>query len=928
MRIVTVVLVIAVLVVSIVGTAAAAPPKARINIKGVSPEMVKTGKWKTVSSGLPNVGRGSNVWLEALALNGTVPSSLHFDTLLTATWRILSAPTGSVASIMPIDTSNGLKGFAAVFVPDSLGQYEIGLVVTTANGTSAEMTQFINAAHYVGVGNIVGSADAGKGECAVCHSSKESDWKQTGHATKLERGIQGIEGSKYGPNCIGCHTTGNDKNPSAMNNGFDDVATKYGWQFPDTLKMGNWDSMKENYPEVAKLGNIQCESCHGPGGLHKGVKDKNQMASSFSTEVCGQCHDALNAHPKGQQLAGTAHARSTASGINIESKNRAPCAQCHTAQGFVDVAIKGKPLSAPYANVEPVGCTACHDPHSDKNEYQLRRPSVADACTGCHTNRISSSRGLHESHQGSLLDGSTATPFNGNPVWDNGYMIGNYSGWQLPGYDYPNSSHTDVEEKCATCHMAPAPPDSLYGLPPRTLWMKLGGHTFNVFWDGGTPDSVSKADDIVNPTGCVDCHGTVSAEFVDLSKEKIHVLMDELASLLPKQSNGTPKRFVDTTLTKIQKAGSYNYYFVLNDGSYGVHNHSYATALLKSSIEQLKLGAGASNVAFIKDVPNDQGKQVQIVWDKFPAEDHSFNRVSSYGVWRKDPLAVSKTHPATEVSTFSEMISKKADGARFILGDYVWSFVAYVPAIRAPGYSVMVPTLYDSTVTNGMAWSMFYVSGHTGDPNVMYASMPDSGYSVDNLIPSVPANIARQVVPGGVKFAWDPLTDVDAQYVAVYRGDSPGFNPKDGDPVGTSSSGEYTDNTAVSGGTYYYRLATVDFSGNESLYSDELKVVVLGVEDGGGIPAAFSLAQNYPNPFNPSTDIKYQVPQASHVRITIYNTLGVEVARVVDSEHKAGYFYAKWDGEDNMGRSVSSGIYIYKMEAGEFSMTKKMIMVR
>ena len=81
------------------------------------------------------------------------------------------------------------------------------------------------------------------------------------------------------------------------------------------------------------------------------------------------------------------------------------------------------------------------------------------------------------------------------------------------------------------------------------------------------------------------------------------------------------------------------------------------------------------------------------------------------------------------------------------------------------------------------------------------------------------------------------------------------------------------------------------------------------------MPERFSLEANYPNPFNPSTTIGYGVPENAAVRIAIYNLLGQEVATLVDAPHIAGRYSVVWDGRDQSGSSVSSGVYIYRMSA-------------
>jgi len=93
-------------------------------------------------------------------------------------------------------------------------------------------------------------------------------------------------------------------------------------------------------------------------------------------------------------------------------------------------------------------------------------------------------------------------------------------------------------------------------------------------------------------------------------------------------------------------------------------------------------------------------------------------------------------------------------------------------------------------------------------------------------------------------------------------------------------------------------------------------------------PKTFSLSQNYPNPFNPFTRISYSLPKDCEVRLNIYNVLGQRVRVLVNESKKAGYYYAIWDGKDEGGRQVGSGIYFFRMEAGDFKSTKKMVLIR
>lgn len=90
----------------------------------------------------------------------------------------------------------------------------------------------------------------------------------------------------------------------------------------------------------------------------------------------------------------------------------------------------------------------------------------------------------------------------------------------------------------------------------------------------------------------------------------------------------------------------------------------------------------------------------------------------------------------------------------------------------------------------------------------------------------------------------------------------------------------------------------------------------------------FSLSQNYPNPFNPQTSIRYALPQDAQVRLIIYNILGKKVKTLVDELQSAGYKTAWWDGKDEKGDLVASGVYLYRLEADKFSEVKKMLLVK
>lgn len=125
------------------------------------------------------------------------------------------------------------------------------------------------------------------------------------------------------------------------------------------------------------------------------------------------------------------------------------------------------------------------------------------------------------------------------------------------------------------------------------------------------------------------------------------------------------------------------------------------------------------------------------------------------------------------------------------------------------------------------------------------------------------------------------------------------------------------------------------YDNNSNILTIEVESPVTSVAEGESelLPKVFALEQNYPNPFNPSTTIKYQLPAASEVKITIYNLLGRPVRILIDEEKPAGFYSINWDGLNDRGVKVASGIYLYQIKAkstvGEtFLRTKKLALIK
>jgi subtilisin family serine protease len=144
-------------------------------------------------------------------------------------------------------------------------------------------------------------------------------------------------------------------------------------------------------------------------------------------------------------------------------------------------------------------------------------------------------------------------------------------------------------------------------------------------------------------------------------------------------------------------------------------------------------------------------------------------------------------------------------------------------------------------------------------------------------------------------------------------------------------------NAPNGGGSYFHGQFQVRFRStgsagtfpNDDWFIDNIflgtTVGIVGVEE---LPQSYEIKQNYPNPFNPSTTIEYGLPRGEEVRLVIYNTLGQQVRRLLNQKIEAGKHRVEWDGRNDMGKSVASGVYIYRFEAGNFHRIQKMMLLK
>ncbi|MCK4512594.1 hypothetical protein KAW64_12695, partial [bacterium] len=199
--------------------------------------------------------------------------------------------------------------------------------------------------------------------------------------------------------------------------------------------------------------------------------------------------------------------------------------------------------------------------------------------------------------------------------------------------------------------------------------------------------------------------------------------------------------------------------------------------------------------------------------------------------------------------------------------------------------------------------------------------------SVDNLAPAPPAGLLADGDELLVTLTWDVSEEEDFDYYAVYRDVVEDFEP--GEAIGLTSDPTYEDTDPPAALEWWYKVAAFDFGGNESDPSLPAGATSTGVTD--LVPTVFWLGPAVPNPFNPVTDIQYWVPsgqKSCHVALIIHDSTGRVVRHLVGGEIPPGVHVAPWDGRDDGGSLVASGVYFYSMEAGDYANRRRMVLLK
>ena len=329
-------------------------------------------------------------------------------------------------------------------------------------------------------------------------------------------------------------------------------------------------------------------------------------------------------------------------------------------------------------------------------------------------------------------------------------------------------------------------------------------------------------------------------------------------------------------------------------------------------------------ISAVTDIPNDQGRQVRVQWRRsgYDFLGHE-NQIVEYAVYREfDDSAkdIGRLVLNPGVARQSAQIEQNAE----VMLAAGWDYVTSVPVLVQDDYAVVVPTLADSTIAEGLALSTFQVVGLTATPGQVYVSPAVSGYSVDNLAPNVPSGITATYQADGVDLDWLDAEDEDLRYWRIYRSEDPSFTPAPEFLVGQVAASAWTD-LSSDPWAYHYQITAVDFAGNESTVGQPTQA------SGTDQPQAaqrFALHGAAPNPFNPSTSVSFSLDRSGSVTLAVYDISGRLVRTLLQEELEQGRHEVRWDGRNGGGQLVASGVYLCRLSDGTRTSQQHMMMLK
>lgn len=338
-------------------------------------------------------------------------------------------------------------------------------------------------------------------------------------------------------------------------------------------------------------------------------------------------------------------------------------------------------------------------------------------------------------------------------------------------------------------------------------------------------------------------------------------------------------------------------------------------ASTESAYQKLVKDDAANDGHFVDPVPTSGGFN-QAAYAGYHTQSTRSGSVTTPGATSADGGATGGLDDRFDMILFSRAASE-AGGIAYVAGS--------TTPVGNDGahFNASINTSPNSSASADLANALYYASDHL--PVTAQFRLSDPGLPVQLMA----FNAVSDNVPGGVLISWSMASETGCFGFELERrrDDQPAFALVPGSFVAGHGTTVQVQHYAVvdtppQSGTWWYRLLQRDLDGAVS-YSDPVSASVVTTGVAQTAPVTFRLDQNYPNPFNSTTTLSYSLPSAQRVSLAVYDVLGHRVETLVDAIVPAGVHQVRW-----VASTVSSGVYIARLQAGELAFTRRMILMR
>lgn len=332
-----------------------------------------------------------------------------------------------------------------------------------------------------------------------------------------------------------------------------------------------------------------------------------------------------------------------------------------------------------------------------------------------------------------------------------------------------------------------------------------------------------------------------------------------------------------------------------------------------------QIGQPEPTITAVRDVANDQGGALKVAWNRSPLDADPTYGIVEYRLWRSAPVSLAS---ARAVSLDADEAAAKGLllVGPFAAQGYSWQLVATQVADALPAYELVTTTTSDSTgAGNPLNVYMVEARASTSIAGARWYSLPDSGYSVDDLAPPMPAPFTGDFTAAGTFLAWGAVTVPDLAGYRLYRGTSLGFALDAGSLVATLTDTHFED---AIGSPYIYKLVAVDVHGNVSPVARLIPDGALDAPDGSPRAAFLAPSSPSPAPAHGHAVLRFGLARAGQVTLTLHDSQGRLARTLARGEHAAGEHAVTLEAH-----GLSPGVYLARLEAPGVRLTRRVVLL-